>query len=87
MTGATSTNLHALETMAASVRPAATRRLSSVRLSMLVRSHVSHVLLAVGLDELSFGVNVLILAILAVVFRYIAYFLLRRNGPVYDHAI
>jgi hypothetical protein len=35
-------------------------------------------------DELSLGVNILVLFGLIVVFRLIAYAILRRNGPVYD---
>lgn len=40
-----------------------------------------------NLDEVSMGVNLIVLLALIVAFRLIAYYILRRNGPVYDYSI
>ncbi|EGD81253.1 ATP-binding cassette transporter G2 [Salpingoeca rosetta] len=40
-----------------------------------------------NLDELSLGVNIVVLLAMAVGFRLIAYWILRVNGPVYDHSL
>eukprot|EP00043_Microstomoeca_roanoka_P000728 m.28780 g.28780 ORF g.28780 m.28780 type:complete len:766 (+) comp10476_c0_seq2:346-2643(+) len=50
-------------------------------------SNGNDVLAFYDLDELTYGVNVLILYSLAVAFRILSYWILRRNGPVYDTTI
>lgn len=40
-----------------------------------------------GVDDLSFGANLVILIAMAIGVRFLAYAILRRNGPVYDTSI